>query len=101
MTIESWKQRQADIEVQRQLSAPKPAPQSRAAELPYGRVRRVTYGLWWSFVATVLVLGGFAAVFGGEAGAALLVLALGALAARYAYRIWTWQARSLWFVIFF
>jgi len=66
-------------------------------ERPYGQVRRGLYGSWWTFVAVLLVLGGFAS----SIGTGLVGLVLGALAGRYAYRIWTWQARSLWFAIFF
>lgn len=64
----------------------------------YGQGRRALYGVIWAAWTAVLVIGGFAALSSGQF-AGLLALALGALAGYYDFRIWTWQAKRLWFLI--
>lgn len=76
-------------------------PQSLRVGRPYGNGRRLFYGSLWGFYTAALVIGSFAAMFGGQVLSGLFGLALGALAGRYDYRIWTWQARRLWFLIIF
>lgn len=93
----AWKQRQAGPAPQQR---PSMVPADIALCRPYGQVRRALYGGWWTFVAAILFVGGLAALV-SSVGTAFVGLALGALSGRYAYRIWTWRARSLWFVIFF
>lgn len=77
-----------------------PAAQPLAPRHPYGNGRRVCYGSLWAFYTVVLVLGGFFSLVNGQVEG-LVALVLGALTGRYAYRIWTWQARRLWFLIIF
>jgi hypothetical protein len=75
------------------------APVARRAG--YGNGTRVGYGLLWAGWTLVLLIGGLAALFGGQVLAGLIGLVLAALAGRYDYRIWTWQARRLLFLIVF
>ena len=75
-------------------------PSTGVARAGYGLGRRTIYGGLWAFYAAVLVIAGFAALVGGNA-VGLLTLAVGCAAAVYSYRIWTWQARHLWLLIFF
>jgi hypothetical protein len=67
----------------------------------YGNGKRVAYGLLWAGWTLVLLIGGLAALFGGQVLAGLIGLVLAVLAGRYDYRIWTWQARRLLFLIIF
>lgn len=83
-----------------------PAPSPVAARLPYSNSRlpysnskRVGFGLLWAGWTLILVIAGFTGLFGGQIVGGLVPLALGALAGRYEYRIWTWQARRLLFFI--
>lgn len=78
-----------------------PGPGPIAARLPYSNNKRVGYGLLWAGWTTVLVIAGFSGLFGGQILGGLLALALGVLAGRYDYRIWTWRARRLLFFIIF
>ena len=67
---------------------------------PYGQGKRLFYGLLWSGWTLLLGLGGlFALPHGRTFLGGLLALGLAALAGRYAYRIWTWQAKRLIFFI--
>jgi hypothetical protein len=64
---------------------------------PYSNGKRIFYGLmwtWWSFAFTI---GFLAACSAGSAVPILFFLVITPFLYRYAYRIWTWQARSLWF----
>lgn len=72
---------------------------SPAARLPYSHGKRVGYGVLWAAWTTVLTIGGFAALFSGQVLAGLIGLVLAALAGRYDYRIWTWRARRLLFLL--
>jgi hypothetical protein len=63
---------------------------------PYSRGARIRYGAFW-FVITALL--GISTVFGlmqGLTWQSLFVLVLAVFAGRYAWRIWSWQARHLW-----
>jgi hypothetical protein len=55
-----------------------------------------SYGQCWT---ALLAIGGFVVLFGGQILGGLVVLILAAIAGRYDYRIWTWQARRLLFFI--
>jgi hypothetical protein len=63
--------------------------------------RRAGYGLLWTAWTIVLTIAGFALLGHGSVVSGLLGLALAALALRYAWRIWTWQAKRLIFFIVF
>ena len=81
---------------QRPTSAAEGVPPQR---LPYSHGKRAGYGLLWAAWTAVLTIGGFAEVFGGQILGGLFALVLAALAGRYDYRIWTWRARRLLFLI--
>jgi hypothetical protein len=72
---------------------------SHAMRLPYSHGKRVRYGVLWAAWTAVLMIGGFAALFGGQVLVGLLGLILAGLAGRYDYRIWTWRARRLLFLL--
>ena len=97
----------------------------------YGHTSRALYGMLWAFWTVALTLGGLAAIRSGFSALSgptdntslytalgttpsstpgsgpgsivigLILLGLAGLAGRYDYRIWTWQARRLWFFIIF
>jgi len=97
MTDQSYREPESAI----QPASVQPAPGPVAARLPYSNNKRVGYGLLWAGWTTILVVAGFSGLFGGQILAGLIALAFGALAGRYAYRIWTWRARRLLFFIIF
>lgn len=68
---------------------------------PYSQFQRFGYGLWWTAVAALFLVGFVVGLATGEVGGGLTAGLLGALAGRYAYRLWTWQARRLVFFIIF
>ncbi len=74
-------------------------PNGAAPRLPYSQGKRAGYGLLWAAWTAVLTIGGFAELFGGQILGGLFALVLAALAGRYDYRIWTWRARRLLFLI--
>ena len=67
---------------------------------PYSQFQRIAYGSWWTLIASVLLVASTLALASAP-GSALIGLGLGALAGRYAFRLWTWQARRLVFFIIF
>lgn len=69
-----------------------------APQRPYSHAKRTFYGLLWAGWTALLVIGGFAMLFGGQASG-LFGIALGLLAGWYDYRIWAWRARRLMFLI--
>ncbi|HEX4258552.1 MAG TPA: hypothetical protein VH089_25930 [Streptosporangiaceae bacterium] len=73
------------------------APNSVAP--PYSHGRRIFYGLVWAGWTALLTIAGFAALFGGQVLVGLFALAAAGVAGHYDYRIWTWQARRLLFLI--
>jgi len=82
--------------------APPPGQQNlfgAAPSLPYSHGKRTVYGLLWAAWTAVLTIAGFAGLFGGQVVGGLFALVLAALAGRYDYRIWTWRARRLLFLI--
>jgi hypothetical protein len=74
-------------------------PNGAVPRLPYSHGKRAGYGLLWAAWTAVLTIGGFAELFGGQIPGGLFALVLAALAGRYDYRIWTWRARRLLFLI--
>lgn len=79
------------------IAAPQPA---QPGPVPYGQGRRLCYGLLWTGWTLLLGVGGlFALPHGSTFLGGLLVLALAVVTGRYAYRIWTWQAKRLVFFI--
>jgi hypothetical protein len=79
-----------------------PQPVTGSAEVrPYSQGRRAGYGLLWTAWTVLLTIGGFVQLAHSSVLAGLISLVLAALALRYAWRIWTWQARRLIFFIVF
>ncbi len=66
---------------------------------PYTEGRRIGYGLLWAAWTLILAIGGFGLLFGGSVFSGLLGLVLAFFAGRYDYRIWSWQAKRLLFLI--
>jgi hypothetical protein len=69
--------------------------------LSYSQGKRMFYGLLWTFWTVLFVYVGFALLSGGAVPAALVAFVLMVLAGNYAWRIWSWQAKNLWFFIIF
>lgn len=83
-------------------AAPPPVqqiPDGITPRLPYSHGKRAGYGLLWAAWTALLAIAGFTGLFGDHIFTGLCVLVLAALAGRYDYRIWTWQARRLLFFI--
>jgi hypothetical protein len=80
---------------------PSPPPHGPAAgqRQSYGHGRRTFYGLLWLAWTVLLATAGFAGLAAGQVLGGLLALVLAGLAGRYDYRIWTWRARRLVFLI--
>jgi hypothetical protein len=68
---------------------------------PYSNGKRAFYGLTWTFWTILLIIGGFALLTQSMVGQGLLGWGLAVITMRYAFRIWTWQARHLVFFIIF
>jgi hypothetical protein len=67
---------------------------------PYSEGKRLGYGLLWSGWTLLLVIAGFSLLpHGSTVFSGLLAFALAIITGRYAYRIWTWQAKRLIFFI--
>ena len=66
---------------------------------PYSEGKRIGYGLLWAAWTILLMIAGFALLFGGSVLSGLLSLVLAFFAGRYDYRIWSWQAKRLLFFI--
>ncbi|MEU5261732.1 hypothetical protein [Amycolatopsis sp. NPDC021455] len=79
-----------------------PQPIGSQAEVrPYSQASRAGYGLLWTAWTILLTIGGFVLFAQSSVFAGLISLGLAALALRYTWRIWTWQARRLIFFIVF
>jgi hypothetical protein len=76
-----------------------PVQQRRTGPLPYSQGKRAFYGLMWAVWTFLLFIGGISAAVSGAVGTGLLLLSLSVLAGIYDLRIWTWQAKHLWFLI--
>lgn len=77
------------------------AAQARPVAARYGASRRAAYGILWAGWTLILGIGSIAALASGQVLAGLVGLVLAGLAGRYDYRIWTWQAKRLLFLIIF
>lgn len=79
------------------------APGSNITQ-PYTNGRRVFYGLtWlvWTVILVVAAISAFSGSGGSSAAMGLIPLVLAIFTARYDYRIWTFQAKHLWFLLLF
>lgn len=64
------------------------------------RGKRLFYGLLWTGWTLLLAIAGCSLLLRGSTiFSGLLALALAVITGRYAYRIWTWQAKRLIFFI--
>ena len=67
---------------------------------PYSEGKRLGYGLLWTGWTLLLGIGGFSLLpHGSTVLSGLIAFALAIITGRYAYRIWTWQAKRLIFFI--
>lgn len=67
---------------------------------PYSKSRRLFYGLLWTGWTLLLAIAGISLLpHGSTVFSGLIAFALAAITGRYAYRIWTWQAKRLLFFI--
>jgi hypothetical protein len=83
----------------RPAAAAVPRAAGAARRTPYSHGRRIFYGLVWAGWTALLAIAGFAALFGGQVLVGLFALAAAGVAGHYDYRIWTWRARRLLFLI--
>ncbi len=86
------------------LGSPFPGTRASAAgrptARPYSEGKRLFYGLLWSGWTLLLAIAGFSLLpHGSTIFSGLLAFALAIITGRYAYRIWTWQAKRLIFFI--
>jgi hypothetical protein len=61
--------------------------------------RRIIVGITWAVIALILGAGGFAELSAGITGGAILCFVLAAGTGWYDYRVWTFKARRLWFIV--
>lgn len=67
---------------------------------PYSEGKRLGYGLLWTGWTLLLAIAGFSLLpHGSTVFSGLIAFALAIITGRYAYRIWTWQAKRLIFFI--
>ena len=67
---------------------------------PYSEGRRLAYGLLWAGWTLLLAMAGISLLpHGSTVFSGLIAFALAIITGRYAYRIWTWQAKRLIFFI--
>jgi hypothetical protein len=67
---------------------------------PYSERKRVGYGLLWTGWTLLLAIAGVSLLpHGSTVFSGLIAFALAIITGRYAYRIWTWQAKRLIFFI--
>jgi hypothetical protein len=77
-----------------------PAVSFRPAARPYSEGKRLFYGLVWTGWTLLLAIAGCSLLpHGSTIFSGLLAFALAIITGRYAYRIWTWQAKRLIFFI--
>jgi hypothetical protein len=67
---------------------------------PYSNAQRIGYGMLWTVYSVLLAIASFA-VLGSAPVGGLVGLVLTGICIRYAYRLWTFQARRLVFLIIF
>lgn len=80
------------------MGQPNPQP-TQALARPYGAGKRAFYGLMWVIWTLVLTVAGFSLMGSGSAGTGLIALVLAVLAGWYDYKIWTYRAKWLMFLI--
>jgi hypothetical protein len=80
---------------------PQPTASAAMPRRRYGNGKRVAYGVLWAGWTLLLLIAGFGLMFSGQVLPGLISLVLAGFAGRYDYRIWTWQARRLLFLIIF
>ena len=80
---------------------PGPPPQFTRLPQPRYSFKRVVCGIWWGLVTLLLAITVVSALAGGAFGAAFGALVLGALSGWYDWRIWTFRAKWLMFLIIF
>ena len=68
---------------------------------PYSQGKRIGYSLIWAFWTFAFALGCISLMGNGSVLVGLLSGVLAFFAGRYTYRIWTYQAKRLWFFIVF
>lgn len=68
---------------------------------PRYSVRRVICGIYWAIGTVICVVSAFINLFGGKFLAFLAAAAIGALVGWYDYRIWSFRAKWLMFLIIF
>lgn len=78
-----------------------PVANSSELRLPYSPRQRAGYGVLWAMWTLVLTVAGFSLLGQGAVAAGLIALVLAAIAGRYDWRIWSWRARKLLFLIIF
>jgi hypothetical protein len=83
-----------------QAAAVGPAPQAPVTTPRYS-VRRVACGIWWAIGTLVCAISVVTDLAAGKFLPALLVIGLTALLGWYDYRIWTFRAKWLMFLIIF
>jgi hypothetical protein len=67
---------------------------------PYSEGKRIGYGLLWTGWTLLLAIAGVNLLpHGSTVLSGLIAFALAIITGRYAYRIWTWQAKRLIFFI--
>lgn len=72
--------------------------ETQALLRPYSQTKRVLYGGYWGFVTLILAITLFNVP---NIRSVIVASILAGLSGRYAYRIWSWQARHLVFFIIF
>ena len=77
-----------------------PGVTAPSATRPYTEGKRPFYGLLWTGWTLLLAIAGCSLLpHGSTIFSGLLAFALAVITGRYAYRIWTWQAKRLIFFI--
>ena len=103
-TDEELARLRSEVKPPNMLGRPSVSPQAsgaaQAAIRPYSEGKRLFYGLLWSGWTLLLAIAGFSLLpHGSTFFSGLLAFTLAIITGRYAYRIWTWQAKRLIFFI--
>jgi hypothetical protein len=61
--------------------------------------RRIIVGITWAVIALILGVGGFAELSAGITGGAVLCFVMAVGTGWYDYRVWTFKAKRLWFIV--
>lgn len=84
-----------------QQAPPQAARRQKAGVGWYSNGKRLFYGSLWAFWTVVFTIAGFIGLSGAGVFPGLVLLVAAFFAGRYDYKIWTWKARRLWFLILF